>query len=405
MNQTTVPVSGPLTVIIEQISGDLQVAGWDRAEVTAKTDGADAELRVEGDIVYARADGDLALYLPREASLQTASVGGDADVRAVAGEIRMASIGGDLQMRAVGAVALQNVGGDLSVRGCAGGLSAETIGSDALIRDLQGDLKIANVGSDLCLRNLNGSIHALAGADAILYLQPSPIAKIYIQAGSDILLHLPPQTDAELSLQGGSMESVRVDFAGAADPGGVGPVRTVKIGSGAAKIGLMAGGDLIVTGPSDAEEQPQVEFGGDGPGEMPPPPGGFGSTPPPGGFPGDGFDFSNFGEQFTMRFQQTFEPGRRSQERAERRVEAAMRRAEEKMRASERRANFAGMAFGRGNTGRPPVSPIPPVPPIPPIPANEPVSDTERLAVLRMLEEKKISLAEAEKLLAALEGK
>jgi hypothetical protein len=79
-----------------------------------------------------------------------------------------------------------------------------------------------------------------------------------------------------------------------------------------------------------------------------------------------------------------------------------MRRAEEKMRASERRANFVGMAVGRGSMGRPPVPPIPPVPPVPP---NEPVSDVERLAVLRMLQEKKISLEDAEKLLAALEGK
>jgi hypothetical protein len=33
------------------------------------------------------------------------------------------------------------------------------------------------------------------------------------------------------------------------------------------------------------------------------------------------------------------------------------------------------------------------------------VSDEERLTILRMLEEKKISLEEAEKLLAALEGR
>jgi hypothetical protein len=36
---------------------------------------------------------------------------------------------------------------------------------------------------------------------------------------------------------------------------------------------------------------------------------------------------------------------------------------------------------------------------------GEAVSDDERLVILRMLQEKKISLAEAEKLLAALEGK
>jgi hypothetical protein len=34
----------------------------------------------------------------------------------------------------------------------------------------------------------------------------------------------------------------------------------------------------------------------------------------------------------------------------------------------------------------------------------EPVSDDERLTILRMLQEKKISVADAEKLLSALEG-
>lgn len=394
MNQTTIPVSGPLTIVIENISGDLQVAGWDHGEITAKTDGDAAELRVEDRIVYVHAEGDLALYLPREVSVQTANVSGDADIRAVAGNILMGNVGGDLQMRAVGTVALQSVGGDLSVRGCSGDFIAESVGSDALVRDLQGDLKISTVGSDLCLRNLSGSIHALTGADAILYLQPVSTAKIYIQAGSDILLHLPAQIDAELTLQGGSMDSVRVDFAGF-EPAGIGPVQTVRVGSGAAKIGLMAGGDLIVTGPSDADgPQPQTDFASEGSGEMP---------PPPGRFPAGMGDFANFGDHLAQNIQNAVQNAQRHRERAERRVEAAMRRAEEKMRASERRANFVGVAVGRGSVGRPPAPMVPPPPP--PVPANEPVSDVERLAVLRMLQEKKISLEEAEKLLTALEGK
>jgi hypothetical protein len=40
-----------------------------------------------------------------------------------------------------------------------------------------------------------------------------------------------------------------------------------------------------------------------------------------------------------------------------------------------------------------------------PAEAGQPVSDEERLAILRMLREKKITLEEAEKLLGALEGK
>lgn len=396
MKQNTVSVSGsPLTVIIDNIAGDLQVAGWDRPEVSAKTDGDEATLRVEGNQVYASAPGNLILYVPHEASLQAATISGDADIRAVSGATRLENIGGDLQMRAVGPAVLQNVGGDLSVRGCAGDFTAEHIGSDASLRDVQGKVKIALVGADLYLRNLNANIDIQTGADAILYLQPAPHAAINIRAGSDILLRLSGQTDAEFSLQGGSPESVRVDFIGV-ELGGVGPIRTVRLGSGAAKVRLMAGGDLIVTSQSDSG-QAQVEFEAGDPSEMPPPPGGFGT-----GFPGSMPDFSNFHERFEQTAQEAVQRAQRHRERTEQRIEAAMRRAEEKMRASERRANFVGVTVGRGSVGRP-LSPINPAPQ--PVSVNEPVSDAERLTVLQMLQNKKISLQEAEKLLAALEGK
>jgi hypothetical protein len=39
------------------------------------------------------------------------------------------------------------------------------------------------------------------------------------------------------------------------------------------------------------------------------------------------------------------------------------------------------------------------------MPPAEPVSDEERMLILRMLEQGKISVADAEQLLAALEGK
>ena len=40
----------------------------------------------------------------------------------------------------------------------------------------------------------------------------------------------------------------------------------------------------------------------------------------------------------------------------------------------------------------------------PPVPPSEPVSDEERMAILKMLQEKKITAEEAEQLLSALEG-
>ena len=45
-----------------------------------------------------------------------------------------------------------------------------------------------------------------------------------------------------------------------------------------------------------------------------------------------------------------------------------------------------------------------PKPPTPPEPPSEPVSEDERMAILKMLAEKKISAQQAEGLLSALEG-
>jgi hypothetical protein len=81
-------------------------------------------------------------------------------------------------------------------------------------------------------------------------------------------------------------------------------------------------------------------------------------------------------------------------EQAARRAEEKMRRAEDKMRRVESRArNHPHVMFGWDPSARPASEP-----------AGEPVSDEERLAILKMLQEKKITSEEADKLLAALEG-
>lgn len=387
MKQSTIAVNSPLTVVIDNLEGDLQVAGWERAEVSAKTDGDELDLQAEGGQARVRCQGDLILYLPREAQLQVGNVSGDVDIRAVSGSIGFGNVGGDLQMRAVGPVKLSNVSGDLSVRNCSGDFRADQIGSDASLRDVQGTLTLSMVGADLYLRNMDRDVSARAGSDAILYLQPNKGAKIEVHAAGDILLRLPAEVDALLSLQGGSMESIRVDFPDL-EPGEEGITREVKLGSGAAKIRLTAGDELIVTSRAD-EWQSLADFDNSGLDDD------FA-----GRFPGLRADFHDrISERIQAATQRANEQAQRHSDRAQRRVEAAMRRAEEKMRAAERRSRFMGV--GGHGVGRP----FPPSPVAPPAPPSEPVSDEERLTILKMLQEKKISLQEADKLLAALDGK
>ncbi len=397
MRQSVLPMSGNVTVQVDEVGGDLQVVGWERPEIIAKTDDDELSLTTDGQTIHAHSAGDLILYLARDVNLRIVDVGGDADLRALSGVVDILNIGGDLQMRNVGSVTLKNVGGDMSLRGSTGDLLANSIGGDASLHDIAGDVKIT-VGADLYLRGSEKNVYARVGADAALYLRPLPGSNVNVLAGSDILLRLPARVNVELNLQGCDDESIRVDLPGV-KPVEVGLFRSLVVGEGGAKVMLQSGAEVIVTS-RDEEWDNVAEFdplGRDGP---------FAA----GEFPGLSSDLheriSRKVEEATRR---ALEASMRAQEqsgRVQQRVETAMRRAEDKMRTAERRSMHMGVKIGR--FGAAVDSPRPPMPPIPPAaqrPAAEPVSDAERLAILKMLQEKKITIQDAEKLLAALDGK
>ncbi len=92
---------------------------------------------------------------------------------------------------------------------------------------------------------------------------------------------------------------------------------------------------------------------------------------------------SDFGDQFG--------------ERIRRQIQHATERADRKIKRAQAKMYKAQFDSGRWkyNSGSDAASPAP---------SGDPVSDEERMAILRMLQEKKITAEEAEKLLAALEG-
>jgi len=452
MKQQTMAVGTAPGVVVGAVAGDLRVAGWDRSEILAKTDGGTLTLTAEGDQVLISCDESLILYLPRRAKLSLDRVSGDATLQALQGPLVMGSVEGDLSMndldqvtleavsgdasfRNMGVLDVQKVEGDLSIRGgrgsCAiesvngdasvhsvtGGLTFKTIrsdltlskvrgeveveesvGGDVSVRDVEGGVTLKQVGADLYLRNVRGAVEANAGADATLYLQPLPGQEYRIQSGGELLVRLPPNADVELHLAGNSPEDIQVDFPGVDLKGGQ-KDQVVTLGSGAAQMFLTASGDLIVTSRAEKwDSAADFGFGMLDDFEMPEIPG----IPPIPPIPPIPALSSELNERIPRRAREAVERAQSRIEtanrRAEARVAAAMRRAEAKARASEARArSWHARVVIRSRVGGGPSGPSPE--------KREPVSDEERLTILTMLKEKKISLEAAEKLLAALEGK
>ena len=349
---------------IDAIDGDLSVVGWDAEEILIKADEDELSLEQNGDEVVFSCTDDVSLRIPREASLFILRVGGDAALRGVTGNIEIKEVDNDLSIREAGTVAIDTIKSDLSLRGAKGHLYVKNAGGDVSIRDVEGSVTLDSVADDLALRGARGNIKVNVGEDVVVYLEPKADGEYSITAGDDILLVLKPNANVTLNMHG---DDIDVDWPRIQKQDVT--ERVLVLGDGSAKITLNAGGDVRVT--NDAEAGNSAED--------------FGN------FAGMNFDWSGFGERISRQVEQ-------ATARAAKRVEEAAHRAE---RHAERQARR-----WRGNVkvGDWKWDFSPKNVPTPPSPPSEPVAEEERMAILKMLAEKKITAEQAEQLLNALEG-
>lgn len=391
-------------ITIESAGGDLSVIGWDGGDLLIKGD--EDEIRVEqtGEAVSVFSSDDLSLRVPRTAYLMFKMIGGDASIRGVTGGCEIQEVGGDISIRDAGSLAIGSIHGDLSISSVKGNVSINSVHGDASLRDVDGDLMVETLSDDLSLRGVKGnlrvgnlhgdaSIHGVdgnvmldsvaddlalrgvrgnikvnVGEDVVVYLEPKPDGEYTIDAGEDILVVLPKNANATLDMRG---DEIFMDWP-SFENDEFATERVVTLGEGGAKITLNAGGEVRISNRSDAGDSAD-EFGN---------------------FAGLNFDWSGFGERISRQVEQ-------ATARAAKRAEEAARRAE---RLAERHARHGkhGLVVGRWNWDA--KIPKPPAPPAPPSAPSEPVTEGERMAILRMLAEKKISAEQAEQLLAALDG-
>jgi hypothetical protein len=354
---------------LDRIGGDLSVVGWDGAELLIKSDDDEARVDQTGEAVSISSGGDLSLRLPKGASLEVKFIGGDASLRSVPGNIAIQEVHGDLSIRDAGSIAIDSIHADFSLRGAKGNLHVQNANGDVSIRDVDGNVTLDSVADDLALRGARGNIKVNVGDDVVVYLEPKADGAYAVNAGDDILLVLPQNASATVSMQG---DEIDVDWPGI-EKDREATQRVVVLGDGSAKISLNAGGDIRLTNKADAAESAD-EFGN---------------------FAGLNFDWSGFGERISRQVEQAL--GDRVA-RATKRAEEAARRAERHVERQARRR--MGLEIGRWNwdfKGAP-------KPPTPPEPTSEPVADEERMTILKMLAEKKITAQQAEELLSALEG-
>jgi hypothetical protein len=332
-------------ILLETIGGDLSLVGWEGEDILLKGDDDEIRFKQDGDKVTISCDDDISIRVPKASLVYINMIGGDASIRGVVGGIELKEIAGDLSIRDVESVAIDTIQSDFSLRGA------------------KGHLSVKNAQSDVSIRDVRGNVSANVSEDVVLYLNPRAGNVYSVTAGDDILLVMPPKANATLTL---NADEIDVEWKGIPNDADA-TSRVITLGDGSALITLKAGGDIRVSNQADAGDSAE-DFGN---------------------FAGMGFDWSGFGVALSERISRQVEQATRG---STRKAEEAARQAARKAEEAERRVN---------RRGRPNWDVSPKGVPMPPKPQ---VSEEERMAILKMLQEKKITAEEADNLLAALEG-
>src|SRR3972149_6606311 len=340
------PVGAAPTIEVST-DGNLRVSGWSQESVEVQNRNGDPlSAEVQGDRLRIYCGEDLLLKVPIQARLQVNVVEGSLTISAVMGEVTVQSVGGSVTLQACGPVSCVNISGHCKFTGTTG------------------DLRLLNIGGNLKGSSSSGKVTAS-------------------NVGGNIKFWIPQ--DANFNLEAHSGGEKVVFQSGTEQQRYVTGRHNVAIGAGGPLVRLHAGGNVYILNSGWEEDLVAEDF-----------------IPVEENAPDWTSDIFN--------------------DRIQRRIEAKMRAAEAKAQAAGRRAEAQLRRLDRFQI--PSIPPIPPIPPIPNIgdfwsrssggasnaPGAQPeprarVSDEERMIILNMLSEKKISAEEANQLLDALNGK
>jgi DUF4097 and DUF4098 domain-containing protein YvlB len=363
------------------IGGDLRLSGRESTQFEAKAPSrSDLVGEQKGEWVEVRCNSDCLVFLPRDATIEGETVGGDLRATNITGGLLMRNVGGDVSLRGVAMASFETIGGDLHVRKGTGDLSLDRLGGDALVDRISGDVRLRSVGGDLSLRRVDGLVEVAVGGDASLSFTTFGGEKISANAGGDLSCHLPENASAQVHIHAGgevhvgktSTEEIRVE----------GDI-IHKFGEGEVEVKLNAGGDVWVGGLEGTADLDFASLGSTiakqveseieaGMAEM------EASLEAMGAGLG-AFESDRIGEQVRRAVSRA----RRNADRASRKAHKGILKARKAAKGRRLRVDFDMDLGGK---------------------SKRVVSDEERLAILRMLEKGTITVDEAENLLQALEG-
>jgi hypothetical protein len=246
MAEEFIPLNEITKLEITSVGGNLYLTGWNREDVRIKELSDQDLVEKKKKILKLTFSADAIIHLPHSLTTSVGTVGGDLSIHDIKGQLEINTVGGDLSLINIDTAKIKTVGGDSLAKRVQGDLLIDSTGGDGLIDTVNGQISLRKVGGDAQLEKIDGGIELNASGEVRLNFNPVPWQAYQVIAGGDISATIPENSSAELSLISGQ-ENITV-IIGDLDLKLKESQLQQQIGEGGPVIMLEAGGKVFLSG-------------------------------------------------------------------------------------------------------------------------------------------------------------
>ncbi|MAT43908.1 MAG: hypothetical protein CL609_16355 [Anaerolineaceae bacterium] len=361
------------SIKIEKVKGNLYIRTWENAEVQIIYNPAKRFDANDNDgLLTLEAEDSILISAPKSIKSIVEEVRGNCSVYGEFDHFIIEKVGGNLEISHAQDINVEVVGGNCILGVINGNVNVEKVGGNLHAFSVLGDGLFEKIGGNLYIKGTLSNISCDVGGNATIICDSLAYSENKVRAGGNIKMSMQPETDFDLTAAAGAQLNIKV---GQVEEKVL--TRTIKktFGAGGPKLSLKAGGNLKLT---DRESLTEKEY-----------------QPKP--FDDEAWSAleerveNNLGSNamfdlsYFMNLEKEInEEVNQKTKFAQERIQAAMAKMNKKFQGFNFDSGFEGTVAKKQNK-------------------TEGVSEEERMMILKMLQDKKITAEEADHLLQILD--
>lgn len=179
----------------------LDIEGWGKNEVSIETDLNVQRIRREDEGLFLMFVDDAAIKVPKQTEVVVQKASGNARLRKVIGSVEINSVSGNLAVQHAGKVKINRVSGGCLIQDIAGDLDIRSIGGSLKGKDFRGVVVADRISAGVELLGLQAGAEIRAMGDIRVSFLSESLEPIKLRSSASIYINLPFGLDAEMKVK------------------------------------------------------------------------------------------------------------------------------------------------------------------------------------------------------------